>query len=150
MAKQVRELLRNFLPDQHKWKTDLMQQCDGIIGSLGDKVRIEKIDGDTLILGAIHSSWAQELTFLSSMLRNKINTALGAERIKTIRCKTIVRTPARVYKPNALQPKQDSAYAEVKRTQRQERTLKKMKDEEMRQVFAAYFNRVAAMTKCAQ
>ena len=146
MAKQVRALLENFLPAQHKWKTDLMQQWEGIIGNLADKVRIEKIDGDLLVLGVIHPSWAQELMFLQAMLKAKINTALGAERIKTIRCKTIVRTPARRYKKSMSQVP-DKAYDEAPRTPKQEKTLKKIKDNETRQVFAAYFNRVSAMTK---
>ena len=149
MAKQVRALLENFLPSQHKWKTELMQQWESIIGTLSDKVRIEKIDGDLLVLGVIHPSWAQELMFLSSMLRGKINAALGSERIKTIRCKTIVRTTTRVYK-SRQQSMPDKAYDEAKRTVKQERTLKKIKADEMRQIFAAYYNRVSAMTKSHQ
>ena len=146
VAKQVSALLRDFLPQQHQWKMKLMQQWDVIIGTLGDKVRIEKIDSDILVLGVIHPSWAQELMFLSGMLRNKINDALGSERIKTIRFKTIVRkslqpkTKKFIRKPATLEP-----YDEVKRTESQEKTLKKIKDTETRQVFAAYFNRCQAM-----
>ncbi len=152
MAKQVSALLRDFLPQQHQWKMKLMQEWDGIIGTLGDKVRIEKIDGDLLVLGVIHPSWAQELMFLSAMLRNKINDALGSQRIKTIRCKTIVRrgTPARRDPAGLRKTMAPRAYDEAKRSPKQERSLKKIKDTEMRQVFAAYLNRVQAMTKSAQ
>ena len=150
MAKQVSALLRDFLPQQHQWKMKLMHQWDTIIGNLGDKVRIEKIDGDLLVLGVIHPSWAQELMFLSGMLRNKINDALGSERIKTIRFKTIVRrgTTSKAKKISKhvaiLEP-----YDEAERTPRQEKTLKKIKDNEMREVFAAYFNRCKAMNNSA-
>ena len=150
MAKQVSALLHDFLPKHHQWKMKLMQEWDGIIGNLKDKVRIEKIDGDLLVLGVIHPSWAQELMFLSAMLRNKINDALGSERIKTIRCKTIVRGTRASSKKVVLKNMAAKAYDVVERTPKQERSLRKIKDKEMRQVFAAYFNRVQATTKSAQ
>ncbi len=150
MAKQVSALLRDFLPQQHQWKMKLMQQWDTIIGNLGDKVRIEKIDSDILVLGVIHPSWAQELMFLSGMLRNKINDALGSERIKTIRFKTIVRRGSQSKAKKMIkQAAVVEPYDEVQRTPRQENTLKKIKDNEMREVFAAYFNRCKAMNKRA-
>lgn len=69
----------------------LLMQWPTIIGALNDKVRIEKIEDSTLYLGVEHPSWAQELSFMTIIMRKKINTALGQERIKHIKFRVINR-----------------------------------------------------------
>lgn len=85
MANHVHHLLLSVIPQEHRWKIILFQQWESIIGSLKDKVKIEKIQNDALFLTVSHPSWAHELLMLSGLLRKKINNALQEERIKTIR-----------------------------------------------------------------
>lgn len=81
----VHQILMNAIPTEHHWKLRLFQQWDRVIGRLKDKVRIEKIQDETIILAVSHPSWAQELLMMSSILRKKINDALQENRIKQIR-----------------------------------------------------------------
>ena len=67
-----------------------MRKWDDIIGDLKDKVSIECIQNNVLVLGVSHPAWAQELYFLSDTLKMKINEALQEDRIKDIRFKTVV------------------------------------------------------------
>jgi hypothetical protein len=84
-------LIKNFLeaiiPAEHRWKIALFKNWDTIIGSMHDKVIIDKIEDHTLHLGVSHPAWAQELFLLTPVLKQKINSYLGSERIKTIRFK---------------------------------------------------------------
>ena len=89
MSVQVRHLIAHIIPKQHRWKMDLFQQWSSIIGSLSDKVRIEKIVGNKLILGVIHPAWAQELFMMSHVIKDKVNSALKQERIKEVRVKAV-------------------------------------------------------------
>lgn len=70
------------------------------MGPLKDKVTIAQINNETLLLKVIHPAWAQELHLLSSMLKQKINTCLGANRIQTIR---FVTSDIKTIKPNLRQ-----------------------------------------------
>lgn len=87
----VLSILTKIIPEDHRWKMTLLIQWPTIIGALHDKVRIEKIEDCTLYLGVEHPSWAQELSFMTIIMRKKINTALGEERIKQIRFRVINR-----------------------------------------------------------
>ena len=85
MAKRIGELLYNFVQKDNDWKIKLFKNWDFLVGPLKDKVSIEKIDQNLLILGVTHPAWAQELFLLSDMLKQKINSFLGKEYIKAIR-----------------------------------------------------------------
>ena len=84
MHNHAKKLLTTLVDRNHAWKLTLFEKWDSIIGSMKDKVRIEKISQDALVLGVCHPTWAQELSFLAPMLKQKINTALQEERIKTV------------------------------------------------------------------
>jgi hypothetical protein len=88
MAVSFRSVLTQAIPKEHRWKLQLYEAWEAIIGPLKGKVKIEKIEGDTLFLAVCHPSWAQELFLLSNMLKKKINLALNSERIKNIHFKT--------------------------------------------------------------
>jgi len=90
MATQFCDLLKGVIPSSHRWKMKLFRKWDEIIGDLKDKVSIECINNNVLVLGVSHPAWAQELYFLSDTIKSKINEALQEERIKDIRFKTVV------------------------------------------------------------
>lgn len=84
-------ILTKIIPEDHRWKMTLLMQWPTIIGALHDKVRIEKIEEHVLYLGVEHPSWAQELSFMTIIMRKKINAALGQERIQHIRFRVVTR-----------------------------------------------------------
>jgi Dna[CI] antecedent, DciA len=87
MALQLKNLLHNIIHPKKNWKTDLLYRWHDIIGSLHNKVRIEKIYEDTLVLGVFHSCWMQELYLLSPLLIKTINENLDQPYIKQIHFK---------------------------------------------------------------
>ena len=89
MPKKIGTILPSLISREHTWKIKLFNSWEKIIGNLKSKVRIEKIDKQSLILGVCHPTWAQELFFLSPMLKQKINALFKEEKIKKIQFKTI-------------------------------------------------------------
>ncbi len=88
MAKKISELLGNFVSQEHSWKLELFDNWKNIIGTLADKVFIEKIEGNLIVLAVSHPVWAQEIFLLSDVLKTKINSYLKKDHIKQIRIKT--------------------------------------------------------------
>ncbi len=68
----------------------LLSQWSAILGSLTTKVRLEKIQDDTLTLGVYDACWMQELYLLSPLLITTINQNLDQPRIKHLRFKRSV------------------------------------------------------------
>ena len=89
MPKLVGRILVNIIPEQHLWKIKLFNQWDKIVGNMKGRVRIEKLTENSLTIGVCHATWAQELFFLSPMIKKKINNILKEEKIKNIRFKTV-------------------------------------------------------------
>jgi len=84
VIKTLNQYLKTVIPEEHSWKIDLLKNWGKIIGKFKDKVMIEKIHQDLLILGVCHPAWAQELFLKSENLRRKINKILKEEKIKKI------------------------------------------------------------------
>ena len=91
MVKRISEVITGFVYQNSAWKTRLFNNWDNIIGPLKDRVRIEKIDRNVLILGVVHPAWAQELHFMSDLLKSKINALFDEDYIHTIRFRVITR-----------------------------------------------------------
>lgn len=90
MANTIKTVLNSFFKATHKdsWKVQLLTNWNDIIGTLKDKVHLEKIQDDTLVLGVKDSCWMQELYMLSHVLLASINQKLDQPRIKHLRFKT--------------------------------------------------------------
>ena len=89
MAKEIKNLVPLILRPGDNWKLTLLSSWHTIFGSLSDKVSLEKITEDTLVLGVQDSCWLQELYLLSAMLIKTINQQLDQPRIKNLRFKTV-------------------------------------------------------------
>lgn len=89
MAKEIRDLVPLILRSQDNWKLKLLSSWQTIFGALSDKVSLEKMTDDTLVLGVQDSCWLQELYLLSAMLLKTINQQLDQPRIKNLRFKTV-------------------------------------------------------------
>ena len=80
-------MLHTLIPQENDWKVQLLSSWDTVMGNLASKVRLEKIQDDTLILAAHDSCWLQELYLLSDLLITQINNHLGQPRIRNLRFK---------------------------------------------------------------
>lgn len=88
MIKEIKHVIPLILRNQDNWKLKLLSAWPTIFGPLCDKVSLEKIHEDTLILGVQDSCWLQELYLLSAMLLKTINENLDTPRIKHLMFRT--------------------------------------------------------------
>jgi Dna[CI] antecedent DciA-like protein len=135
MALQLKELLHTLVRPEKNWKTNLLYQWRDIIGSLHDKVRIEKIHDDTIILGVFHSCWMQELYLLSPLLIKTINEKLDQPYIKQIRFKHI---GAKKVEKNKQKKETSTKKRIVQLTMHDERALEKIADPALRSALKAF------------
>lgn len=87
MALPIKDFLNSFLKTETTWKLQLIKDWPKIIGKLGNKVKLEKVQETTLVLSVIDSCWLQELYLLSPILLHTINEKLDQPRIKRLRFK---------------------------------------------------------------
>ncbi len=140
MVKHISEFLNNFVSPEDRWKIKLLQNWDKIIGEFKDKVDIEKIDRNLLVLRVCHSAWAQELFLLSHMLKKKINDFLGKNYIKHIRFKSggikktkKVHTKKSYKKPTCIDSK------DIYLTLTEKKGLSKVTDKELREHLEKFY-----------
>ena len=91
-VQNVKNILDSLLqPSIHHeaWKLNLIKNWPVIIGSLHDKVSLQKITATNVTLGVQDSSWIQELYLLSKIILKKINSHLDQPRILTLRFQCI-------------------------------------------------------------
>jgi len=128
MAYEIKEILKKVFKNNNNWKIKLLQQWPNIVGNLATKVRLEKINKDSLVLGVYDSCWLQELYLLSPVLLKTINEKLENCYIKKLRFKQagIKRT-----KKRRDNKKKGYAKKEVILTHREKRTLERIKDPDL-------------------
>lgn len=134
MPNNFKDLLHTLINPGNNWKTDLLYRWKEIIGPLHNKVIIEKIHNDTLVLGVFHSCWMQELYLLSPLLIKTINEKLDQPYIKEIRFKQVIVKKDKI-KTSAVKtaPKK-----EVILSTKDERTLEKITDPSLREALKAF------------
>ena len=66
MSHSIKDLLEAIAVEKQDWRWLLLNHWPQIMGPLHEQVRLEKIEGTTLILGVYQSSWLQELLFAYS------------------------------------------------------------------------------------
>jgi hypothetical protein len=107
VARHIIDTLPQILPAEQCWKLSLLQNWATIVGPLKDKVHLHKVGDDHVILTVAHPSLAQELLYLSELLREKINAAIGTQRIKALHFRaeaTKKRSRVVPIKPKKVQP----------------------------------------------
>lgn len=129
MALPIKQFIESLIHKSKDWKINLLYAWPSIIGSLNDKVHIEKIDDDSLTLAVSHSCWIQELHLLSPLLLKTINEKLDLPRIKHIRFKQAGNKKKKQTKNNTAKKRQ-STYSQL--TAKDERALTKIIDPALR------------------
>jgi len=89
MAKKIKNVIDTVFTQQNNWKIQLLQNWPAIIGKLKSKVRLEKINKDSLVLGVYDSCWLQELYLLSPILLKRINEKLENGSFKKLHFKQV-------------------------------------------------------------
>ena len=90
MSNSIINLLTNtWTKKTSTWKLKIIADWPQIVGNLHEKVRVEKVHEDTLVLGVYDTCWMQELHLLSNMLISKVNKHIQADHIKKISLKYV-------------------------------------------------------------
>jgi len=84
-VKNILDSLLRPSTQQEAWKLNLIKNWPTIIGSLHEKVSLQKINATSVVLGVYDSCWIQELYLLSKLILKKINNSLDQPRILTLR-----------------------------------------------------------------
>ena len=132
-------LLQRVLNTQTNWRLKLIANWQAIIGSAHTKVRLEKIEGSTVVLAVSDAVWQQELYLLSDAIIEKMNTFLGARQVTTLKFKRagIKTTIKKALQKNLPQTK----HVPVTLSSGELRTLTSITDTELRSYLEAYLQR---------
>lgn len=130
----------SFSLSTNSWKTKLLTEWPTIVGNLHDKITLEKIHGDTIIIGVYDVSWLQELYMLSAVLLKTINSHLDKPYLKKIRLKyaTKKNNPIVVTKKK-IEPTVERKKIELNAME--SGALLKIKDNEMREALHLFLSR---------
>ena len=128
MAKKIKNILDSVFCKKTNWKIELLQNWPNIIGQLKTKVRLEKINNDSLVLGVYDSCWLQELYLLSPILLKKINEKLENHTFKRLRFKQV---GMKEYKKKRKTKRGVLIHKEIILTTKEKETLKKIKDPDL-------------------
>lgn len=138
MTKPLKYLLQGVFKNEG-WKLQLLSEWNSIVGNLADKMRLEKIDNNTLIIGVYQSSWMQELYLLSTVLLKTINQRLKHPYVKRLRFKHAApqkKEAIKIPKKNII-VKQPPIVLSEKETQ----ALEKLKDEGLKMALHTFLSR---------
>lgn len=128
MAKPISlaDLLETVLDKEQQWKYQLLANWQAIFGKFGDKVFLERIKNDTVILAVYDACWMHELFTLSDVLITAINEKLDKPYVKKLRFKQGKKKPQPHIIQTSLKP-----YLYDKKivlTERQQQALNIIKD----------------------
>lgn len=102
-VKNILDLLLQPSVQNEAWKLNLIKNWPTIIGSLHEKVSLQKINATSVVLGVYDSSWIQELYLLSKLILKKINSHLDRPRIETLRFQCIEKKEQTIKRKPMLQ-----------------------------------------------
>jgi len=147
MTNHIKNILSTVVQTKNNWKLQLLGQWKEIIGNLSNKVTIEKIYEDTIVLGVSNSSWMQELYLLSPVLIKTINKNLDRPRIKQVRFKMTGRKKTTIKK---TAKKMSRATTTVHLTPREKQALETIPDQTLRAALKAFYIRCARERQCKE
>ena len=139
MFRSLKVLLSSSFKTPNAWKTKLLADWPEIVGNLHDKMTLEKVYEDTLIIGVYEACWLQELYMLSSVLIKTINEHLDIPHIKKIRFKHASRKVEKKIKVKIKEP--TTPRIKITLNSMEAQALLKIKDEEMRSALHLFLSR---------
>jgi hypothetical protein len=137
MPKEIKALVTHYLSNTQSWKFALLDQWPTILGPLSERVTLERIHDEALVLAVDDSCWLQELYHLTPVLLKTINQILDQPRIKHLRFK-LAGTKE---KKAPVQHKQAEASKIVTLSHQEKKSLNTICDETLREALKNYLIR---------
>jgi len=141
MARELKHFLNSVIQPNDDWRLNLLNSWPDIMGNLVHKVRLEKINNDSLILGVYESCWLQELYLLSPILLNAINQKLDQPRIKHLRFKRAAPLKKYVSQKYDTQLPTTVDVSSITLTQKEENALAQIQDEQLKDALKKFLIR---------
>jgi len=138
MAHDIKNIINTVLGNQNNWKIKLLRQWPNIIGNLKNRVRIEKIQGECLILGVYDACLLQELYLLSPILLKTIHQKLENIPVKKLRFKQVGTKREKKCKSHKIRREIKKT---VELTEKEQKTLKKIKDPDLEKALKQFLIR---------
>jgi len=133
----LKQMVGTFLQPQEKaWQAYLIQNWATIMGSLHSRVRLEKIQGDTVVMGVYDSHWMHELFMLTPTLIATINRHLDEPHVRQVRLQ-LVRKKIQGLSGPAPKKRVAPRRAPVT-TPRHERALKEVVDPQLKEILRRF------------
>ncbi len=131
----LKDLLGSTLPAQCDWQSRLAREWATALGDLHTRMRLERIQGTTVIIGVFDSHWIHELFMLSPLIIQTINTHLGKIYITHVRF--IVANQRKKSTPKEKVPCQ--SHNRKTMSSRQELILRSVKDVQLQEILEKVF-----------
>lgn len=145
MACAIKDLLTIVLPKPRDWKMLLTWQWAQAVGNLHEHMRLERIEGTTLVLGVYDSHWMQELFMLSSVIIKTVNEYLGSPQVMRVRFVLVKKTddgdPSQRKLQEAVSRKSQLKKGTSQMGSRHEEVLRSIKDEQLQKILKSFFHR---------
>jgi hypothetical protein len=139
MPQKIDAIIPRVFDPEHQWKYKLLSNWHAIFGKMSDKVYLERINNDVLVLAVYDACWMQELYTLSPLLLDVINKIFDRPYVKHLRFKRAGIRPqkklGRLYNNRPLQ------YTPHTLTPREERALASVKDAQLAEVLRDFLTR---------
>lgn len=140
MTKPLKDLLHGVFK-QESWKVKLLSEWDIVAGNLADKMRLEKIEGQMLIIGVYQASWMHELYLLSHVLKKSINDHLGHPHVQFLRFKSVTKKEAPKLKVPEQEKKVVAKKPPITLSGHEQQALTKIKDPELKEALHSFLSR---------
>lgn len=133
---RLSECLEGAFPCQEKWAIRLARGWDKAIGDLHERMRLEAIKDDQVVVGVYDSRWIPELFLLTPLLIKSMNDYLGGTFVRRIRFVLVEKSTRGALKK--VIPDENTR-KQPKMSMRQEQILGTIKDEELKDVLEKFF-----------
>jgi predicted GTPase len=136
MISPLTAVLQKYLQKHgHTWEMYLIQNWTRIVGNLHTRMCLEKIQGDTLVIGVYDSHWMQELFLLQNMLISMINGHFDKPYVKNIRLKLAKQAER---KKKKQEPKKAVKQPATLLTEQHQQALDQVKDEQLQKILQEF------------
>jgi hypothetical protein len=128
----------NKIFKKDSWKVQLLSNWDSIVGNLKNKMRLEKVENNYLVIGVYEASWLQELYMLSSVLIKTINQSLDKNRITHIK---FVHTTVKKNKEKKIKIEKIIDRKPISLNKIEQEALIRIKDPELKSALHGFLSR---------
>ena len=142
MTTPLKSIVNSFIPKEHRWKINLMNEWESLMGAFAKNTSIEKIDRGCIWISVKHPAIAQELTMLQKFILERINLIITPEVINSIIFK--IKSSAPTAQKKTRTRYQDLSHQQ-ELTPQETKLLAVIKSNDLQSSLARYFRRCKSM-----